>query len=155
MSWSESAVALDLSPRPSRRLGNWLCGLHGLAAVAVSVYAVRQPYLWLALLPVFTSLVMSVDGSGFPRLGRHISRVLWRRSGEWLLWEGGHDPTPAILLGTSTVRPGLIVLNFRRECDGSRCTLLLGRDSEDPGVLPRLRRRLTLGSPNPPSRADV
>ncbi len=62
---------------------------------------------------------------------------------------------PATLLGTSIVLPGLIVLNFRCEREGCRRTLLLDRDSADSDVLRRLRRRLTLGTPNAPSRVDV
>lgn len=142
MSLSGYAPSLTLERRPSVRFAILLAVLHGSAMITLLVLPVA---LWaraaLALFIVW-SLLRAVNHQALLRGPYAVTRLVWEKSGQWMLERGGVQ-VPARLLGSSFVHPRLIILNFSLG-RWRTCSVVLPRDGAGAESLRRLRVRLGL-----------
>ncbi len=147
MSSQKSAAALDLRPRPSRRLARILLGFHALAAVAMIG---GMPNRWaqgLALLLIAFSAYRSHYVHILHRDRSGIRRALWQADGRWFLEDNAGVMAEARLLPSSYLHPRLVILNFELAHSRARRNLILLPDSLDFQTLRQLRARLRVTAP--------
>jgi toxin CptA len=141
----EAVTALDVlevTPRPSVRLGVYLCAVHGAAlAVLPPLPLPAAPRVALALV-LIGSLAYSLWAQVLRRVPWSVVGATWGSRGIEARLRSGRSRSMR-LSGSSYIGFGLVILNLR---DGPlhRRTLVLTADSIDSDVLRRLRVRLRL-----------
>ncbi|TXH06400.1 MAG: hypothetical protein E6R07_01025 [Nevskiaceae bacterium] len=150
MSSNSFAGTVDLTLRPSMRAFKGLFWLHVLPIALLPFAMEPGPAMWLLLVLFGASWLGLRRHPVFGFGPRALNRLLWHgdnatepaAGAAWVVYDaaGAHE---AELLGSSTVHPRILILNFRLKTGGRRSRVLLG-DEADPELLRRLRARLLL-----------